>query len=36
VSLKFVKLEKVLLANHPEYREKWVQGRIPKTLRFSV
>lgn len=28
MSLKFVKPEKVLLANHLEYREKWVQERI--------
>ena len=28
MSLKFVKPEKVSLANHPEYREKWVQDRI--------
>jgi hypothetical protein len=26
--LKFVKPERVWLANHPEYREKWVQDRI--------
>jgi hypothetical protein len=28
MALKFVKPETVLLANHPEYREKWVQDRI--------
>ena len=28
MSLKFVKPEKVSLANHQEYREKWVQDRI--------
>ena len=28
MSLKFIKPEKILLANHPEYREKWVQERI--------
>jgi hypothetical protein len=28
VSLKFIKPERVSLANHPEYREKWVQDRI--------
>ncbi len=28
VSLTFVKPERVLLSNHPEYREKWVQERI--------
>ena len=28
MSLKFIKPEKMLLANHPEYREKWVQERI--------
>ena len=28
MSLTFVKPERVLLANHPEYREKWVQERI--------
>jgi hypothetical protein len=28
MSLKFVKPERLLLANHPEYREKWVQERI--------
>jgi hypothetical protein len=28
MSLKFVKPERVLLANHAEYREKWVQERI--------
>ena len=28
MSLKFIKPEKVFLANHPEYREKWVQDRI--------
>jgi hypothetical protein len=28
MSLKFVKPERILLANHPEYREKWVQDRI--------
>jgi hypothetical protein len=27
-SLKFIKPEKVLLAIHPEYRERWVQDRI--------
>lgn len=26
--LKFIKPERILLANHPEYREKWVQERI--------
>lgn len=28
MSLKFIKPERILLANHPEYREKWVQERI--------
>jgi hypothetical protein len=28
MSLKFVKPERLSLANHPEYREKWVQDRI--------
>lgn len=28
MSLKFIKLERISLANHPEYREKWVQERI--------
>jgi hypothetical protein len=28
MSLKFIKPEKILLASHPEYREKWVQERI--------
>jgi len=28
MSLKFIKPEKILLSNHPEYREKWVQDRI--------
>jgi hypothetical protein len=28
MSLKFIKPERVSLANHPEYREKWVQDRI--------
>lgn len=28
MSLKFIKPERVLLSNHPEYREKWVQDRI--------
>src|SRR5258708_2750790 len=28
MSLKFIKPEKMLLAIHPEYREKWVQERI--------
>ena len=28
MSLKFIKPERLLLANHPEYREKWVQERI--------
>jgi hypothetical protein len=26
--LKFIKPEKLLLSNHPEFREKWVQDRI--------
>jgi hypothetical protein len=28
MSLKYVKAERLLLATHPEYREKWVQERI--------
>jgi hypothetical protein len=28
MALKFVKPERILLANHPEYREQWVQARI--------
>jgi len=28
MSLKFIKPERISLANHPEYREKWVQERI--------
>jgi hypothetical protein len=28
MSLKFIKPERILLANHPEYREKWIQERI--------
>ena len=28
MSLRFIKPEKLLLASHPEYREKWVQERI--------
>jgi hypothetical protein len=28
VSLNFIKPEKLLLAGHPEYGEKWVQERI--------
>jgi hypothetical protein len=28
MSLRFIKPEKILLASHPEYREKWVQDRI--------
>jgi len=28
MSLKFIKPERILLANHPEYRERWVQERI--------
>ena len=28
MSLTFIKPEKLLLASHPEYREKWVQARI--------
>jgi hypothetical protein len=28
MSLTFIKPEKILLASHPEYREKWVQERI--------
>lgn len=28
MSLKFIKPERISLANHPEYREKWVQDRI--------
>jgi hypothetical protein len=28
MSLKFIKPEKILLANHAEYREQWVQARI--------
>jgi hypothetical protein len=28
MSLKFIKPEKLMLASHPEYREKWVQERI--------
>lgn len=28
MSLTFVKPERILLSNHPEYREKWVQERI--------
>jgi hypothetical protein len=28
MSLKFVKPERILLSNHPEYRETWVQERI--------
>src|SRR6266404_9146457 len=28
MSLKFIKPEKISLANHSEYREKWVQERI--------
>lgn len=28
MSLKFIKPERIWLANHPEYREKWVQERI--------
>ena len=28
MSLKFIKPERILLSNHPEYREKWVQERI--------
>jgi hypothetical protein len=28
MSLKFIKPEKIALANHSEYREKWVQDRI--------
>lgn len=28
MALKFVKPERVSLANHPEYREKWIQDRI--------
>ena len=28
MSLRFIKPEKILLASHPEYREKWVQERI--------
>jgi hypothetical protein len=28
VALKFVKPERISIANHPEYREKWVQERI--------
>jgi hypothetical protein len=28
MSLKFIKPERILLSNHSEYREKWVQERI--------
>lgn len=28
MSLKFIKPERILLSNHPEYREQWVQARI--------
>ena len=28
MSLKYVKPEQILLSNHPEFREKWVQDRI--------
>ena len=28
MSLKFIKPERILLSNHPEYREQWVQERI--------
>ena len=28
MSLKFIKPERISLANHPKYREKWVQERI--------
>jgi hypothetical protein len=28
MSLKFIKPERISLANHPEYREQWVQARI--------
>lgn len=31
MSLRFIKPEKILLANHPEYREKWVQDRIAES-----
>jgi hypothetical protein len=28
MSLKFIKPERISLANHPRYREKWVQARV--------
>jgi hypothetical protein len=28
MTLKFIKPERILLANHPDYTEKWVQDRI--------
>jgi hypothetical protein len=31
MSLTFIKPEKILLASHPEYREKWVQDRIAES-----
>jgi hypothetical protein len=31
MSLRFIKPEKILLASHPEYREKWVQDRIAES-----
>jgi hypothetical protein len=39
VPLAFVKPERLLLINHPEYREKWVQERIaedPSILSLGV